>query len=163
MIKIPTTHAWRRIAAVVTVATLLPFFSTGCFGSFKLLKKTYRFNQEIDQDKWVQWFVFLVISIIPIYGLATLIDLVFANSVEFWTGENPITSDVHKTVYSENGEVASATFHPDGTTSLVITDADGRVHSMTIVREGDTLVAHDPDGRLLGRVAKVDGELAFQN
>ncbi len=155
------TINFRRATAVVALAALLPVVTTGCFGKFQLVKKTYKFNKEIDPDKWVQWFVFLVISIIPIYGLALFIDVVFANSVEFWTGENPVTADTTKTLYGENGEVATTTFHPDGTADLVITDAEGRVHSLTLVREAQSVVARDAEGRLLARVGDLGGQPAL--
>jgi hypothetical protein len=155
------TINFRRATVVLALAGLLPVATTGCFGKFQLIRKTYQFNKDIDPDKWVQWFAFLVMSIIPIYGIAALIDLVFANSVEFWTGENPITADTTQTVYGENGEVATTTFHPDGTADLVITDAQGRVHSLTLVREAQSVAARDAEGRLLARVGDLDGQPAL--
>lgn len=36
--------------------------------------------------------MFLVLTWVPVYGVATLADALVFNSVEFWTGKNPIES-----------------------------------------------------------------------
>jgi hypothetical protein len=41
-------------------------------------------------DKWVNWLVFLGLSIIPVYQLFVLADVLVLNSLEFWTGRNPV-------------------------------------------------------------------------
>ena len=96
-----------------------------------------------------------------IYTLAAAIDLAFANSVEFWTGENPITSDVQRTIRGANGELVTVIFHPDRSADVVVTDAAGRVQTMAVTQEGDTLVARDLDGKLLARVGDVAGKPAL--
>lgn len=76
---------------VLGFATLGLVGSTGCFGSFQATRKLYNFNKGVG-DKWVQEVVFLAFSILPIYSIAALGDVVIFNSVEFWTGENPMSS-----------------------------------------------------------------------
>jgi hypothetical protein len=44
----------------------------------------------LHDSKWVKWLVFLGLSIIPVYELFVLADALVLNSVEFWTGSNPI-------------------------------------------------------------------------
>jgi hypothetical protein len=63
---------------------------TGCFGSFGLTRRIYGFNEQVSPDKWVRWVVFLAFSFIPVYGFGVLADAIVLNSVEFWTGQNPI-------------------------------------------------------------------------
>ncbi len=157
------TKRWLRTTAVVSLAAFMPIAAGGCFGKFQLVRKVYQFNKDVDPDKWVQWFVFLLLifPFFPIYGFAAVIDAVFANSVEFWTGENPISASVTRTIYGENGEVATVTFHPDRTADMVVTDADGQVYSLTLAQEGGTLAARDLDGKLLARVADVNGQPAI--
>ncbi len=150
-----------RIIAVGVLCAFLPMTTAGCFGTFKLVRKTYAFNKRVDNDKWIQWFAFLLLNVTFIYSLSAAIDLVFANSVEFWTGENPITSDVKKTIRGENGELATVIFHPDRSVDVVVTDADGQVQTMAVTQEGDTLVARDLDGKLLARVGDVAGKPAL--
>jgi hypothetical protein len=98
---------WRSVVAALMLAAFLPVTTTACFGKFQLTQRVYEFNQDIDGDKWIQWFAFLVLSIVPIYALSLVIDLVLANSVEFWSGSNPISSDsgMTKVVRGPDGTV----------------------------------------------------------
>ena len=154
-------NSWNRMIAVGVLCAFLPMTTTGCFGSFRLVKKAYNFNKRIDPDKWVVWFAFLLMGVVQIYTISVAIDTIFANSVEFWTGENPITSDVKRTIRGENGELATVIFHPDGSADVVLTDANGQVHALVVTQEGNTLAARALDGRLLARVGEVGGQPAL--
>jgi hypothetical protein len=79
-----------RRAAVLTLTAGALVSTSGCFGSFNLTRKVYGFNKTVSKDKFVQELVFLGLNVVPIYGFASLIDAVVANTVEFWTGKNPI-------------------------------------------------------------------------
>lgn len=150
-------NRWARATAVAALVAFAPIATTGCFGSFELTKRVYRFNQDVDPDKWVQWIVFLVLMVFP-YGLAGLIDTVFANSVEFWTGENPVlTAGRTSTAYGPDGALARATFNADGSVDLHLLEANGTAHDIRFVREGESLAARDADGKLLARVIDVNG------
>lgn len=62
---------------------------SGCFGSFSATRKLWGWNDDVG-DKWVNWLVFLGLSILPVYQLFVLADVLVLNSVEFWTGSNPV-------------------------------------------------------------------------
>ena len=88
------------------LATLLmcgAFVFSSCIGSFALHQKVLNWNQGIG-DKWVNEVVFLALNIIPVYGICYLADAVVINSIEFWSGDNPVASigDVRQ-VKGENG------------------------------------------------------------
>lgn len=105
-----------RFAATVkaiTLVTLLLFVLavSGCYGGFQLTKALYKFNGEIKVDgspqsnRVAQSVVMVLLVIIPVYQLAALADAVILNSIEFWTGKNPMTSDDEpavRTVYKGN-------------------------------------------------------------
>lgn len=147
-----------RLVAAIAVTAFLPMATTGCFGKFQLTKKVYRYNKRVDPDQWVQWFVFIIMNVVPIYGIAIWIDALFANSVEFWTGTNPITaSAAPRVTYGPHGEVAVARLVGSGVVDLTITEADGRVHALRLVAEGDSVSALDADGELIARVRDVNG------
>lgn len=63
---------------------------TGCTGSFNITKKLYDVHRS-QENKWIDELIFLAFAIIPIYGLGMLGDAVIFNTIEFWSGKNPIT------------------------------------------------------------------------
>lgn len=116
-----------RRAAILSVAAFGLATTTGCFGSFQLTRKLYSFNKTVSPDKFVQELVFLGLVIVPVYSVAALADAVFANSVEFWTGSNPVT--------------AARSISADGTTLLQTghTTAEGKTMVIDEVKDGVTL------------------------
>jgi hypothetical protein len=86
------------LAVTLTGGTLL----SSCIGSFPLFHKVLDWNQNVG-EKWVNELVFLVIGIVPVYGVATLIDVLILNSIEFWTGTSPVADLGTKTIETKNG------------------------------------------------------------
>ena len=80
-----------RLAAALFV-TVLSLHVSGCFGSFALTRNIYGLNERISDNKFVRWLVFLGFSIIPVYEVGALVDVLVINSIEFWTGSNPLAS-----------------------------------------------------------------------
>lgn len=62
----------------------------GCIGNFVLTKKILNWNQRVSSNKWINEIIFVVMVIIPVYGACVLVDGIVLNSVEFWTGSNPL-------------------------------------------------------------------------
>ena len=90
-----------KMAATVMICGA--FLFTSCIGSFGLHSKLVNWNQSIG-NKFVNELVFLAFNIIPGYGVCYLADALVINSIEFWSGSNPMASigDVKK-VKGENG------------------------------------------------------------
>lgn len=65
---------------------------TGCYGSYTLTSKLHKWTGNTGEEPiptiytWVGQITFLI-------PLATYIDFVFLNTVEYWTGSNPIALD----------------------------------------------------------------------
>jgi len=144
----------RRILAALVLVALLPA-AGGCFGRFELTRKLYGFNQEVSDDRWVRWLVFLGMAVFPIYEWGILIDAVFGNSVEFWGGRNPLAAGEARTRYAvgPNGEQLRVSRTGPGRLVLEVTGPEGETRSFAVVREGEALVARDAEGRTLARVA----------
>ncbi len=155
-------RTWTRVTAALGLAIFLPL-TTGCFGSFSLVRKVHSFNADISSDKWVREGVFLLLNVpfVPVYSLASAVDALFLNSVEFWTGERLLAKDSTRTVEGDYGEISSATFHPDGTADLTIVEADGQTHVLRLVNRSGTLMAIDQHGEILARVAQMNGHPAI--
>lgn len=94
------------LVAILLSGSLL--FSS-CVGSFRTFNRLSSWNQTIG-NKFVNELVFLAFSIIPVYGVAYLADALVINSIEFWSGSNPMANigDVKK-VKGENGNYAVKT------------------------------------------------------
>ena len=80
-----------RRAVVFTFTTVAVIGASGCFGSFNLTRQLYGWNKDVSKEKFVRELVFLGLNVVPVYGIAAFIDAIVANTVEFWTGENPIS------------------------------------------------------------------------
>ena len=148
----------RRAIAMAVLLAFAPFASA-CFGSFNLTRKVYQFNKSVSPDKWLRWLTFLALNVIPLYPFASLVDAFFANSVEFWTGSNPITAKLEpQTVVGRNGEVASLIPIENGA-RIVVTEPSGALHTATLLREAPGVVAaYDEQGRLVQRLVGLDSD-----
>lgn len=83
---------------VVALASSMLF--TSCIGSFKLTNKVLSWNHQID-NKFVNELVFVGLWILPVYEILAIADALIINSIEFWSGTNPIEAGT-KTVTSDN-------------------------------------------------------------
>lgn len=79
----------QKMRNVFLAVFLAAFLFQSCIGSFMLTRKVYDWNTNIG-DKWVNELVFLVCVAVPVYGIASFVDMVVLNSIEFWSGENPM-------------------------------------------------------------------------
>ena len=75
---------------------------SSCIGSFGLSNKLLSWNQSIG-DKFVNELVFFAFWILPVYQVSVLADVVVLNSIEFWTGSNPVASNTQE-IQGENGK-----------------------------------------------------------
>lgn len=161
----------QRVLAGCLVTALL-FGSSGCYGPFKLTKKLHQWNGEVG-EKWANEFVFLVLIWVPVYSLAMLGDGLIFNSVEFWTGENPIDtakadSPEGRTKWVARGESkAKLSYAVDASgEKFSIDQFDGgrKAASLHVRREGDAAVATNDQGEVLYRVETLpDGTMVARD
>lgn len=90
------------LAAGMLAGTLL--FSS-CIGSFSLTTKLYNWNNSVG-GKWANELVFLAFCILPVYDATVFIDAVVLNTIEFWTGSNPVSmnEDEKEIQYVKSGD-----------------------------------------------------------
>lgn len=89
----------RYVVALMIALTSISSLAN-CHGRFSLTRKWDGVVSGVS-DKWVRWLFFLVTVIIPIYQIALLIDVIAFNSIEFWTGRNPLA----RSDFDQNGEL----------------------------------------------------------
>lgn len=123
---------------VILSAVIGAMMLTGCTGPFELTKAVHKWQTGFE-DKWMDEVAFLGCIILPVYGLASLGDAIILNSVEFWTGENPMMAEVQNKDAS-----AVMTKTDDGRIRI---EADGQ--TCFLERTQDGVIAEDADGQVL--------------
>lgn len=91
----------KKIILSAACAALLFPSLTSCMGSMALTKQVYAWNEQIG-NKFVNEIVFLCFWILPVYEVCGAADLLVLNSIEFWSGTNPMTAST-KTVDTDEG------------------------------------------------------------
>jgi hypothetical protein len=90
-----------RFARLIALVTVIAFAlgASGCYGGFAVTQALYKFNGEIKvsddkkANRVVQSVVMVVMAIFPVYEIAMLADALIVNSIEFWTGKNPMRAE----------------------------------------------------------------------
>ena len=158
---------------------------TSCIGSFSAFNGLREWNEGVTESKFGNELIFLALWIVPVYGVATLADLIIFNAIEFWDGTNPIAmnegdSETKILVNKGNTYKITATknnFHVDiidgdrkgESTDLVYLDTDkswnvekdGELIKLSSLKKG-LLMTYLPNGEVinvpqgLNRVAALD-------
>ena len=111
-----------KVSAVLLAATLL---TSSCVGSFALFNKLAGWNKQATDNKFLNELIFILIS--PAYAVCTFADVLVINSIEFWTGSNPMAQRVGET--------------------QEITGKDGKLYAVTTLRNGYKVKS--PDGEVI--------------
>ncbi|MCI6671044.1 MAG: DUF3332 domain-containing protein [Prevotella sp.] len=101
---------------------------SSCIGSFTMFNKLAKWNKNATDVPILNEILFLVIS--PAYAFAGLADLFVLNSIEFWTGDNPLAKHVGKTknIKADDGLIYAVKYLKDG---YEITKPDGKTFYFT--------------------------------
>lgn len=105
----------------LTIACSLGLSS--CIGSFALTQKVMNWNNQVG-NKFVNELVFFAFWILPVYEVTGLADLLVINSIEFWSGNNPLTAST-KAVDTEQGRY--------------LIDCDGKGYTVTYAATGEKM------------------------
>ena len=93
----------KRYLSVGIVAALAgSMMFTSCIGSFALTNKLLSWNNQIG-NKFLNEIVFFAFWVIPVYEVTSVADLLVLNTVEFWSGSNPIAMGT-KVIKGHDGE-----------------------------------------------------------
>lgn len=139
------------LLAVMLSGSLL--FSS-CIGSFGLFNRLNSWNQSVG-TKFVNELVFLAFNILPVYGVAYFADALVINSIEFWSGSNPMANvgDVKK-VKGENGNYLVKTLEngysitKEGETASMDLIYNKEANTWNVVADGESaeLIKMNNDG-----------------
>jgi hypothetical protein len=95
----------KGVLATLLAVTVL---TTSCYGPFQATRNLWKWNADVSTNKWAQEGMFLVLAIIPVYGLFMLGDAIIFNSIVFWGGSNPISPSVMNDTSGSLDNVAAA-------------------------------------------------------
>ena len=92
----------RFVVLLMMVAALAPSLG-GCFGRFAVTRKVYELNASV-HDRYLRNVVTWAFLIVPVYWVSGVIDLFIFNTIEFWSGHNPVTASERSFQYSRGDE-----------------------------------------------------------
>lgn len=163
------------VATVIALSSSILFSS--CIGSFNLSRKLLSWNQTID-SKFANEVVFIAFWIVPVYEVCMLADILVINSIEFWSGDNPVEAGIIKKVQGKDGiytvETLENGYHIEnesGEEMNLVYDKDSNTWSAVTANETKKLIKfEDKDNAIVylpnGEEKKVElsesGVLAFK-
>ncbi len=163
----------RRKARAVALLTLIATapLTLSCYGRFPMTRLIYRVNGEIggsvgndhSQHGFVRSIVMWVFLIIPVYELASIIDIFVLNLIEFWGG-GPVELGEH---IAPDGTRVATVPSADGKTAMVtVTSKNGKVLGrQQLVKVSDQLLeVRNENGTLAGTAEKnANGDMTFKD
>ena len=99
-----------KVSALLLAATLL---TSSCVGSFSLFGRVAKWNTHATSSKFLNEIIFILIS--PAYAVCAVADALVLNTIEFWSGSNPLAQKVgtvQEVVPEQSGKSSSAVILP---------------------------------------------------
>ena len=131
---------------ISTVLLALSLSLSGCLGHNALVSKALKFNLSAADSRWGREGLFVGMWIVPVYPLFTLADVLVLNSVEFWSGKNPMNGrmavvDIPKSEVQKLGldaiQYARIERLTDTTAALYVRFENGDRVTFDVLRDGD--------------------------
>ncbi len=113
----------KYLSVGVAIALAGSMMFTSCIGSFALTNKLLSWNHQIG-NKFLNELVFFAFWVIPVYEVTSVADLLVLNSVEFWSGSNPVAMGT-KVIKGHDGEY--------------LVECDGKGYTITSKNDGSVV------------------------
>ncbi len=123
----------KKIFLTAALAALLCSSMTSCMGKFALTRNLYAWNTQVS-NKFVNEIVFVAFWILPVYEVCAVADLLVLNSIEFWSGDNPMTASV-KAIDTDHGRYLVKC---DGKGYDVILESSGEKFRLDFAQDSQT-------------------------
>ena len=111
----------RKTILTAALAALLCSSLTSCMGKFALTRNLYAWNEQVS-NKFVNEVLFVAFWILPVYEVCGLADLLVLNSIEFWSGDNPLSAST-RTIDTRHGRY--------------LVECDGKGYDITLESTGE--------------------------
>ena len=124
---------------------------TGCYGSNACFNKLHKWNGTLG-NKWLNSIVHFILQIFGVYWICLgLVDGLVLNTIEFWTGSNPLASGDSYFEKDAQGNSVAAVKSADGSMSVELTTAEGQKANLTLQRDENVVRALDDEGNLIAQ------------
>lgn len=164
---------------IVAVSAILAgcMFMSSCIGSHALFNKVSDWNQSVS-NKWVNEILYFAMWCVPVYEISLLADMWIFNTIEFWSGSNPIAAGTVKHVKGSDGREYAITTTKDGyrieqsdqsmelkfdektqTWSVV---ANGKSHKLMSLKKDGTADVYVGEGKTLSVTLDAAGATAMR-
>ena len=111
----------RKTILTAALAALLCTSLSSCMGKFALTRNLYAWNEQVS-NKFVNEVLFVAFWILPVYEVCGLADMLVLNSIEFWSGDNPLSAST-KTIDTKHGRY--------------LVECDGKGYDITLESTGE--------------------------
>lgn len=145
---------------------------SACFGKFGATFSLYDWNVGVSDNKWLRWLVFLLLIVVPVYVLFAIADILVINTLEFFSGNNPVsgghvklknghslastrTSDpnVIRHEHRQHGKLVQVVYvRRVGDEEMHLCDAAGHIIARARLAPGGAVELYDGAGKLLRTV-----------
>ncbi len=141
-----------RAAVVLLAGSLL---CSSCIGSFSLFNKYEKWQCNMTSNKYVNGIVGLILQPI-VGGVCLFVDAVVLNTIEFWTGSNPMALNKVQTVKGQDGRYYAVKTLKDGyevkapNGEITLFTHDSKTESWSITQNGVTkeIIRFNADGTI---------------
>ena len=136
---------------IVTLLCAGMIVLSGCYGKNACFNKLHDWNGTLG-NKWLNSIVHFILNIFGVYWICLgLIDGLVLNTVEFWTGSNPLAAGDSYFEQDAQGNSIAAVKNADGTMSVEVTTAAGEKANLTLQRDENVVRALDAEGNLVAQ------------
>lgn len=124
---------------------------SGCYGKNACFNKLHDWNGTLG-NKWLNSIVHFFLNVFPVYMICLgLVDGLVLNTIEFWTGSNPLASGDSYYEKDAQGNEIAAVKNADGSMSVEMTTAKGEKATMTLQRDENVVRALDAEGNVVAQ------------
>ena len=136
---------------IVTLLCAGMIVLSGCYGKNACFNKLHDWNGTLG-NKWLNSIVHFFLNIFPVYMICLgLVDGLVLNTIEFWTGSNPLAGGDSYYEKDAQGNSVAAVKNEDGSLSVQFTSAQGEVSNLTLQRDENVVRALDAEGNLVAQ------------
>lgn len=166
------------LKAGVVLALTAAFGFNSCIGSFALTNRLLSWNRSIG-NKIVNELVFFAFWVLPVYEVTSIADLLVINSIEFWSGTNPMSASVKPIetdhgrylvkcdgkgydIESPDGSTVRLNFCEENSTWSVCTEEGSEIPFMTFLDKSHVKMI-TPSGEFMPVELSPAGVMAYHN